>query len=138
MSKRQIHFPFTTAQQRKYLFESWEETGNVTKACLKAHVGRTTFYYWKDRFDDQGYPGLEEFASRAPKNPRRTAPEIEGKAISLRVEHPRWGKRRISDELAKSNNWVPLISHNTVKRILKEAGLWEQVESEAGKKIGLE
>lgn len=67
MTKKRIHFPLTTAQQRKLLFETWEETGNVTQACRKAHVGRGTFYYWKPRFDEQGYAGLEEFSSRAPK-----------------------------------------------------------------------
>jgi len=95
----------------------------VSEACRKAHVGRTTFYYWKERFDDQGYAGLEEFASRAPKKTSRTSPEIEEKAIALRVAHPDWGRRRIADELAKANNWVPLISSSTVKRILKETGL---------------
>ena len=53
MSKHHIYVPFTTAQQRKFVFESWEETGNVSEACRKAHVGRTTFYYWKERFDEQ-------------------------------------------------------------------------------------
>ncbi len=136
MSKQHIHYPFTTAQQRKFLFESWEETGNVAESCRKAHVGRTTFYYWKERFTEEGYTGLEEFASRAPKNPRRTAPEIEEKVIALHVEHPRWGKKRIADELAKGNNWEALVSHNTVKRILKQAGLWEKVESGSGEKSG--
>ncbi len=36
----------------------------------------------------------------------------------------RWGKQRIADELAKANTWVPVISPNTVKRILQDAGLW--------------
>ena len=123
MSNQHIHFPFTTAQQRKFLFETWEETGNVSEACRKAHVGRATFYYWKKRFNEGGYSGLEEFASRAPKNHCRTSLEIEEKTISLRREHPEWGKRRIADALAKANNWVPLTSPNTVKRILRDAGL---------------
>ena len=133
---KRIHFPETTAQQRKLLFETWEATGNVTKACRKAHVGRGTFYYWKPRFDECGYAGLEEFASRAPKEPHRTPSEVEQQAIALRREHLDWGKRRIADELAKANNWVPLVSPNTVKRILKEADLWEPVEASGGKKGG--
>lgn len=56
--------------------------------------------------------------------------------IALRGEHPNWGKKRLADELAKANNWVPLVSPNTVKRILTEAGLWEAVETEAKKKAG--
>jgi transposase len=108
----------------------------VTEACRTAHVGRGTFYYWKPRFDEQGYTGLEEFESRAPKEHNRTPPEVEQKAIDLRREHSDWGKKRIADELAKANNWVPLVSPNTVKRILKDAGLWEAVEADAGKKAG--
>jgi hypothetical protein len=44
-----------------------------------------------------------------------------------------WSKRRISDELAKDNNWVPLVSPNTVKRIVQDAGLWPEAESGAKK-----
>jgi hypothetical protein len=51
----------------------------------------------------------------------------------MRQAHPDWGKRRIADELAKGNNWAPLVSPNTVKRILKDGELWPQAESEAKK-----
>jgi transposase len=134
MDTKRIHFPLTTAQQRKLLFETWEATGNVTQACRKAHVGRGTFYYWKPRFDEHGYAGLEEFASRAPKKTNRTAADVERRVVALRREHTDWGKKRIADELAKANNWVPLVSPNTVKRILEEAGLWETGEPDKGKK----
>ena len=104
MKTQHIHFPLTTAQQRKLLFETWEATGNVSEASRKAHVGRGTFYYWKPRFDEHGYAGLEEFASRAATEPSRTPSEIEDRVIALRRAHPDWGKRRIADELAKGNN----------------------------------
>lgn len=136
MSTKHIHFPQTTAQQRKLLFETWEETGSVTEACRKAHVGRGTFYYWKPRFEEHGYAGLEEFASRAPKEPHRTPTEVEESVITLRRRHPEWGKRRIADELAKANGWVPVVSPNTVRRILQDAGLWETAESGEGEKGG--
>jgi transposase len=134
MNTKRIHFPLTTAQQRRLLFETWEATGSVTQACRKAHVGRGTFYYWKPRFDEHGYEGLEEFASRAPKEPYRTPADVEQKVIGLRREHSDWGKQRIADELAKANNWVPLVSPNTVKRILKDAGFWETAEPGEEKK----
>lgn len=136
MTKKRIHFPFTTAQQRKLLFEIWEETGNVTQACREAHVGRGTFYYWKPRFDEQGYAGLEEFRSRAPKEPKRTPQEVEQKVISMKRENPKWGKRHIADQVAKANNWVAQVSPNTVRRILRDADLWETGEAEGEKKAG--
>ena len=118
------YFPLTTAPQRRLLFETWQATGDVARACAVAHVGRRTFYYWKPRFLAAGYPGLEQFASRAPQHPHRTAPPVAALVIALRQQQPTWGKQRLADELAKANHWAPLVSPNTVKRILRDAGLW--------------
>lgn len=134
MTQKRIHFPRTTAQQRKLLFETWQATGDVTLACRKAHVGKSTFYYWKSRFDSGGYAALEAFQDHAPKQPHRTPPEVEQRVIDLRRQYPRWGKRRMAHELAKSNNWVPLVSPNTVRRILQDAGLWATPQAENQKK----
>ena len=122
MTKR-IHFPLTTAHQRRLLFETWEATGDVLLACRTAHVGRRTFYYWKPRFHQGSYAALERFASAAPKQPARTD-AIEAQIVALRTEHPTWGKRRITDELAKANDWQPVVSPNTIARILRAHGLW--------------
>jgi len=133
MDKKRTYFRPTTAQQRRLLFETWEATGNVTKACQKARVSRRTFYNWKPRFDQKGYAGLETPESRAPKEPHRKSDEIEKQVVEMRRQNPEWGKRRIADELAKANNWVPVVSPNTVKRILQDAGLWSEPEASAKK-----
>ena len=61
MTLKRTYFPPTTAPQRKLLFETWEQTKSVTRACRIAHVGRTTFYNWLPRFKEKGYAGLEAF-----------------------------------------------------------------------------
>jgi len=38
-----VHFRSTTPAQRRLLFETWHETGDVETACATAHVGRRTF-----------------------------------------------------------------------------------------------
>lgn len=134
MTKKRIYYPRTTSQQRKRLFEIWEETGNISEASRKAHVGRGTFYYWKARFEQKRYEGLEEFESEAPHKPSQTADEVAQEVIGLKQSHPEWGKKRIAQELAKGNSWEAVISPNTVKRILKEAGLWAKVEEAVKKK----
>jgi len=129
MSQKRTYFPPTTPQQRKLLFEIWEATGSVTEACRKAHVGLGTFYYWKPRFDAEGYAGLESYEQKGPaKGYGRIAEEVEQKVLELRGSHAEWGKHRIAAEVAKANNWVPLVSPNTVRRILEEAGLWKPGE----------
>jgi Homeodomain-like domain len=130
---RRVHFRSTTPAQRRLLFETWQATGDVKVACATAHVGRRTFYYWKGRFDAGGYPALEQYASRAPHHPPCTPPSVEQQVIATRLAHPDWGKRRIADELAKAQTWVPLVCPNTVKRILGDAGLWEGLTSAAKK-----
>jgi hypothetical protein len=46
------------------------------------------------------------------------------RVIALRQQQPTWGKQRLAAERAKAQGWVPLVSPNTVKRILRDAGLW--------------
>jgi len=133
MVTQHIHFPRTTADQRKLLFETWEASHDVTAACRRAHVARGTFYYWQSRFETGGYSALEHCQSHAAKEPARTAPNLEQRVIDLRRQNPKWGKRRIADELAKANRWEPLISPNTVKRILIDVGLWTPLQAMAKK-----
>lgn len=133
MNKKRTYYPITTAQQRRLLFEVWEETGDIEEACRRAHVSAGTYYYWKPRYEAGGYSGLERLHSRAPKVPHQTEPAVVAAVVEMRKAHPEWGKRRIANELAKGNNWVPLVSVNTVKRILQDAELWPDAESEAKK-----
>ena len=58
---------------------------------------------------------------------------IEQDVIVMRQQHPDWGKLRIADEMAKENNWVAVISPNTVRRILQAADLWPE-EPKVGRK----
>lgn len=126
MSAKRIYFGFSTPQQRKLLFETWEATGSIAQACQTARLGRRTFYYWKLRFDEFGYAGLEEFASRVAHHLNYKSAEIAQRVTDMRRENPDWGKARIAQEMAKANNWVPLVSPNTVKRILRDAELWPE------------
>ncbi len=124
-----IHYPRTTVSQRELLFKTWEATKDIAKACTLARVSERTFYNWKPRFEAAGYEALEQFASHAPKKPNRTPEKIAQEVIEIRRQNESWGKQRIADELAKKNNWIPVISPNTVKRILQDAGLWAQPET---------
>jgi transposase len=124
MNQKRTYFGLTTSSQRALLFETWQARGSVTEACRTARVSRGLFYYWKPRFDEQGLSGLEEFASRAAHKPHTTPEPIAQQVIALRQQHPDWGKVRISQELARAKAWVPVVSPNTVKRILRDAGLW--------------
>jgi transposase len=132
MRPKHIYFGFSTYQQRRLLFETWEATGSVTEACGKARVSRGLFYYWKARFEKEGYAGLAEFESRVAHKLNSKSQAIEQRVVELRRQNPEWGKTRIAQEMAKANNWVPVVSPNTVKRILQDANLW--LENGSGEK----
>jgi transposase len=132
MDEKHTCFPRTTVSQRRLLFETWEATQDVEAACRAAHVCRQTFYNWKPRFATGGYAALEHFASFAPKAPHCTPAAVAERVLALRREHPDWGKTRLADELAKANQWVPLVSPNTVRRILQEAGFWSEAPAKKG------
>ena len=139
MKSKRVYFPPTTPQQRKLLFEIWEQSKNATAACQKAHVGRATFYYWKARFEKEGYAGLESYETLgAPKGSGRVAAEVERKVLELHGQNEDWGKHRLAHEIAKANNWVPLVSPNTVRRILEDAGMWKPGRKAGKKKSGLD
>lgn len=133
MSPKHTYFGFTTSQQRKLLFEVWEATQNIEEACRQARVSQRLFYYWKPRFEKDGYDGLETFGSRVAHKLNKKDEAIEKKVVELRRANPDWGKLRISQEMAKVNKWVEVVSPNTVRRMLRDADLWP--ESGPGKKI---
>ena len=108
------------------MFERWEATGSVTQACQIARLSRGLFYYWKPRFEQFGYAGLEAFESRVAHQRNSKSTEIEQQVKELRRQNPEWGKVRIAQEMAKANHWVPVLSPNTVKRILRQADLWPE------------
>ena len=55
--------------------------------------------------------------------------------IALHKAHTEWGKERINQEMTKANNWVALVSRNTVRRILEDAGMWNSGKRLIKKKL---
>ena len=120
---KKTYFRETTAQQRQKMFERYEETGNASAAAREAHVGRSTFYYWKGRYEEGGYEALEERRSRAPHNPRRIKEGIVEEVKEVKGEHPEMGRNAIANEIAKRHGWHRVVSPSTVRRILIREGI---------------
>lgn len=136
MDKQRIYYPRTTYSQRKLLFEIWEATGDRVAASQKAHVSQGTYYYWRGRFEENGYEGLQKAKKTGPEKGMLTGEAIKAEVVRLKSENKGWGKKRIADELAKRNGWVSVISPNTVREILQEQGMWTEIVSASKKKGG--
>ena len=96
----------------------------MDEACTAARVSRSTFYYWKKRFDEGGYPALGQPGETGNVAANRTPAAIAQQVIALKQRYPEWGKRQIALEIINTNDAVNTLSPNTVRRILQEAGLW--------------
>ncbi|MCB0079492.1 MAG: helix-turn-helix domain containing protein [Caldilineaceae bacterium] len=118
MTKSRIYYPETTKEQRYRLFEVWEKTGNINLACEKARVSRSTFYYWKDRFERGGYAAIAKHRSNAPKNPRHTPPDLVERIKTIKQKNPTWGKERIAREVARIDPHGRTVGSSTVRRVL--------------------
>lgn len=92
---------------------------NFSELCREFGITRRTGYKWLERYRD----GLSlKDQSRAPYfRPRQTSAETEELILSVRINHPTWGARKILRYLAdKDNGGLPVPS--TVTSILKRNG----------------
>ena len=63
----------------------------MAELCRRYGVSRRTGYKWLQRYQQQGWAGLED-RSRAPRrHPLQTATAIEQEILALRAQHTRWG-----------------------------------------------
>jgi transposase len=126
--RKRPFFRPTTADQRKLLFEVYEQTASPRQACAAAHVGMATLYHWRPRFLAGGYAALVEPYSHAPHTfPHQVPAGIVAEVVTAKQEHPDWGRRRIADEVRQDHGWQAVVSASEVRRLLVKAGVWSAV-----------
>jgi transposase len=96
------------------------EAGNVpfTELCRRFGVSRPTGYRWLARWREQGEEGLGDRSRRPLRSPNQTPVAVEEEVCRLRLQHRRWGGRKISAVLARRG--VPAVpAPSTVTGILR-------------------
>lgn len=92
----------------------------VARLCREFGISRTTGHKWVQRFEEQGYDGLEEQSRRPKSAPLGTAEDIVLAVLAARDAHPRWGPRKLEVLLRrKLGEHTP--SERTIARVLKRA-----------------
>lgn len=94
--------------------------GNVSEACRRRGMDRTSFYEYKRRLQTHGVEGLIDMPPIHHSHPQTTSPETTEKILSLSLENPAYGCGRISDMLRLENISVSKV---TVQHILTKNGL---------------
>jgi transposase InsO family protein len=108
------------AHRRMTVLELAERLGNVTEACRRGGIDRTSFYDWKRRFQLQGLDGLKDLPPIAKSHPMATPPEVVARIGELALLHPAYGCNKIEALLALEGRRVSAI---TVQKILGDQGL---------------
>ena len=108
------------AHRRLTVLELAERLGNVSEACRRGGIDRTSFYDWKRRFQLQGLDGLKDLPPIAKSHPMTTPPEVMARIAELALQHPAYGCNKIEALLALEGRRVSAI---TVQKILNDQGL---------------
>jgi len=103
------------ARKRLSVLDLAEALGNVSEACRRSGMDRTSFYEWKRRFQTHGLEGLKDLPPVHHTHPQTTPLEVEEKIIKESLKHPSWSCVKLSDRLKLQGISV---SSPTVQRIL--------------------
>lgn len=108
------------ARQRLSVLEMADALGNISEACRRGGMDRTSFYEWKRRFQTHGLAGLKDMPPIPKSQPNATTPEIEATILKESLAHPSWGCVKLSDHLKLQGVSV---SSPTVQKILIRNGM---------------
>jgi transposase InsO family protein len=101
---------------------------NIREICRRFKVSPKTFYKWRRRFIRDGEVGLENRSRRPHQSPRRTPAVVEKDILSMRLEQPGWGARKVGARL-KALGHQRLPADSTIHRILQRNGKIDPAES---------
>lgn len=118
--------------KRKEILDQGDRLGNISEACRRAGIPRSSYYQYRKRFRESGLAGLRDRPPVHRAHPMTTPKSVESQLIELSYTHPSWGCVR----LAASLRGLGLsVSAPTVQKVLARHGLgtaderWLRLES---------
>ena len=92
----------------------------VTQTCKEFNIPRSTFYEWKQKYNQEGEAGLLRKKPVAKSHPHKTSPEVVEKILELRSSY-QMGALRIMYYLYRYHGIK--ISESTLSRVLRAHGV---------------
>jgi transposase len=117
-----------------------QEMGNISAACKKAGLARSSFYEIKKAYEQFGREGLEPEPKRRGRQPNQTTPEQEEQILVMTRRYPSYSYVRIANQLQLEGK---SIGSNAVRGVWDRHGLvkklarflWIDQEAQAGRAI---
>jgi len=91
-----------------------KEGMSVKKACESVGVSTSTYYKYKKRYKKMGVAGLKEKVARSEIEDRHVSIEDKAKIYDIIKEYPKYGAKRISEELNTEKYSYTLIDERRV------------------------
>ncbi len=113
------------AHKRLSVLQLAESLGNVSEACRRGGLDRTSFYEYKRRFQTHGIEGLKDMPPIHKTHPQTTPPEVVEKVLALSMANPTRGCVWLSDKLKLEGISV---SSPTVQDLLIKNGMGKRYE----------
>lgn len=109
-------------ERKRFIHAVMESTRTFNDTCLEFGISRKTGYKWLHRFEDGGYPGLEDQSRRPNSAPGQLPESMVCDLIKLKLAHSSWGPKKIHSLFAQIHGEnTPSLS--SVNRIFMKAGL---------------
>lgn len=117
-----------------------QEMGNISAACKKAGIARSSFYDIRKAYEQFGRAGLEPEPRRHGRIPNQTSPEDEAFVLEMTRKYPAYSYVRISSQLQLEGK---AIGSNAVRGVWQRHGLekkiarllWVDQEATAGRAV---
>jgi len=116
--RRDKRRPTDVMRQRLFLMRMAKKIG-VTQACERMGKYRSYYYYWKSRYEKEGWRGLEN-ESRKPKRMPRITEDLKVNAVKKMRKKTGYGKERLHEELKERGMVIPI---STIGKVLDREGL---------------
>jgi transposase InsO family protein len=97
----------------------------ISELAQEYQVSRKTVYKWLERFESEGWKGLQD-QSRAPEHhPNAVSEQIERAILELKARKPLWGAPKLRAKLEKMDNCP---AESTISEILRRHGLSQRAK----------
>lgn len=111
---------YNVVSKRLSVIRLAERLGNISEACRRSGINRTSFYQWRRRFINYGVEGLKDKPPVHKRHPNTTPKIVIEELLVISLKHPEWGCVRIAERLKQEGT---SISSPTVQKILARHGM---------------
>lgn len=97
-----------------------DRLGNVSEACRRSGMDRTSFYDWKQRYAKKGLAGLRDLPPVHRSHPQATPDALAARIFELSLQNPGLGCNKLEKMVANEGQRVSAI---TIQKILNARAL---------------